>query len=87
VQSRTWGLIPSRGKRFNLLRSIQTSFGGYQAIVLSSGGLSPEVKQLGHGSDDSSPSSTEVKMCGLHVQSPIHLHGIIQGGTESTDTS
>jgi hypothetical protein len=78
-QPRSWGLIPSRGKRFFLLCNVHTLSRGptqhHIQWVLEA--VSPGLKLLGYEADHSPLSGPKVKNDGDIPPPHIHLHGMV----------
>jgi hypothetical protein len=61
-QPRSGGSIPSRGKRFFFLQSVQTGRGAHQiSCLMGTGVVSAGVKRQGREDDHIPPSSCKVK--------------------------
>jgi hypothetical protein len=63
---------------FSLVHRVWTSSGAHPAFYpMSTGTLSPGVKQPGFEVDHSPRSSAEVKKVELYLHSYTHLHGVV----------
>jgi len=69
-----WGWIPGRGRDLSLHYHIQTSSGAHLASYLvSTEGLSPQVKWSGHEIDSSLPSNAKVKNAWSYAPTPPYI--------------
>jgi hypothetical protein len=72
--------FPAGVRDFSLVHNIQTGSGAHPtSYAMTTEGCFPGVKQQGRESDNSSPSSAEVKNCAaiLPPPSPIRVHGAV----------
>jgi hypothetical protein len=66
-----WGSIPDRDRDFSLLPTT------YRLTERPKQPPSLGIKQPGHETDHSAPSSAEIKNAGLNLHSPTNLHSML----------
>ena len=71
------GSNPSKGKRWSLLRNVQTVTGATQPLIQCVSGFFRGVRRFGSGFDHLPPSSTEVNVVWSYISAlPIRPHGV-----------